>query len=155
MLFVTSFFSPSLSLRARGERDPLHPCPGGKVFSLPRTYLRKLQLLSPLPPWPTILSPASPPASLTCHTHEPDDIDVSVKRIHGMIADLEKEGYDAREIGKEQCNGRAKDSVADRGSMRPFPQSARCWETFCFESVCTVTCCAARREGKRERQRED
>jgi hypothetical protein len=76
-----------------------------------------------------------------------------VKRIHGMIADLEKEGYDAREIGKEQFNGRAKDNVADMGGMRPFPQSARCWETFCRESVCTVTCCAARREGERQRER--
>jgi len=29
------------------------------------------------------------------------DIEVSVKRIHGLIADLEKEGYVSREIG--QC----------------------------------------------------
>ena len=28
-----------------------------------------------------------------------DDIEASVKRIHLMIADLEKEGYDSREIG--------------------------------------------------------
>ena len=28
-----------------------------------------------------------------------DDIEASVKRIHAMIEDLEKEGYDPREIG--------------------------------------------------------
>ena len=33
----------------------------------------------------------------------PDDIDTVVKRLHGIIADLEKEGYAANEIGVCVC----------------------------------------------------
>jgi len=35
-----------------------------------------------------------------------DDVNASVKRIHSMIADLEKEGYDPKEIGADECKTR-------------------------------------------------
>jgi hypothetical protein len=48
-----------------------------------------------------------------------------------MIADLEKEGYDAREIGTERATTAWQ---LGGGGMRPFPQSADVGKRFVFRA---------------------